>query len=66
MSAQTPELINQINNWRMKALNNTLTVEEMRDAIKHLRSDRLEAAKTAGKAKSPPKDTDAMLKELMG
>lgn len=42
--AQSPELLAKIAQWRQKALDNTLTVEEMREAIAALRSDRLSAA----------------------
>ncbi len=42
--AQTPELQAKIAGWRQKAIDGTLSVEEMKEAIIALRGDRLSAA----------------------
>ncbi len=42
--AQSPELLARIAIWRQKALDNTLSLDEMREAITALRGDRLSAA----------------------
>ena len=44
MSAQTPELQAKIAIWRQKAVDGTLTVEEMKEAILALRAGRVSAA----------------------
>ena len=38
------ELQQKIHNWRMRAADNSLTLEEMKEAIKFLRADRQAAA----------------------
>ena len=70
--AQSPELQLNIQLWRQKARDGTLTLEEMREAIKALRKDRgATAQSTAGsrttrtrKAASSKPDADDLLKEL--
>lgn len=71
MTAQSPELQNQINNWRIKAIEGTLTTEEARESIKALRAGRLAAQEASArsksrKAKKPVKNADDMLGELEG
>lgn len=48
-----PELQAKIAIWRVKAANNTLTVEEMTAAMAALREGRMAAAATAVKTKAP-------------
>ena len=68
----SPELSNQIQNWRQKANANTLTIDDMREAIAALRAGRLSAseASAASKAKtrarSPARSADDLLKDLEG
>lgn len=47
-----PELLNKLSTWRMKAADGSLTIDEMRDAIKHLRANRMSTAEAAAKSKS--------------
>lgn len=42
--AQSPELLAKISVWRQKALDNTITLEEMKEAIIALRDGRISAA----------------------
>jgi len=44
MSAQSPEVQSKISIWRQKALEGTLTLEEMKEAIVILRGGRVSAA----------------------
>lgn len=62
----TSETSAQLQIWRDKALAGTLSQDELRDAIKLLREDRVRAAVTSTKsrAKKAPVDSDAMLGEL--
>jgi len=39
----TPELQSKIASWRQRAAEGTLTLEEMREAVSHLRSGRVSA-----------------------
>lgn len=51
MTAQTPELLNQIAQWRQKSTDGTITLDEMREAVKVLRAGRVSAITEAGKVK---------------
>jgi len=72
--AQSPELQLNIQLWRQKARDGTLTQEEMRQAIQALRKDRGAISQsTAGsrttkarKVAGNKPDADDMLKELEG
>lgn len=69
--AQSPELQSKIAIWRQKALDNTLTVEEMREAIAALRQGRVSAAYAsegarAKKAKVAIPSADDLLSEIEG
>lgn len=72
-SPVSPELQSKIANWRLRAATNELTLEEMKEAVLYLRSDRMAAAKassvTAAKRKKAfaeiPSQAD-MLDELEG
>lgn len=48
----TPEMQSQIQLWRQKARDGTLTQDEMRQAIVALRQDRVGAAATSAKSKT--------------
>lgn len=68
--AQSPELQSNIANWRAKAIAGTLTREEMAEAIKALRADRVGASIASeksrrSKAKAEVPDADDLLKEMM-
>lgn len=47
-----PELLNKLSTWRSKAADGSLTIEEMREAIKVLRANRMSTAEAAAKSKS--------------
>lgn len=58
----------QFDIWRQRAVANTLTMEEMREAIRAMRAGRVKATMVA-KAKGTSKkviDSNAMLNELEG
>ena len=63
----------QIQIWRQKCLDGTITVEEMKLAIEAIRKERIlateksatsKARKTAAAEKAKPVDSDALLGEL--
>lgn len=65
----SPELQIKIATWRQKVADNTLTLEEMREAVKLIRGDRLSAAQASAKSrasKGPKKSGDDLLAELDG
>lgn len=69
MNAQTPELQSHLSNLRLKSLNGTITMEEMREAIRLLREGRkstLEATAKARtkKAATPGRSADELLGDL--
>lgn len=64
----------KVSDWRRKAREGTLTVEEMKQALAAIRSERTissavseksTTAKRTVKAKAAPIDSDDLLKELM-
>lgn len=66
-------ILSQIQLWRQKARDNTLTLDEMREAIAAIRKERVQAStvsaaskerKTTAKAKAAPVDSDALLGQL--
>lgn len=68
-----PELQAKVANWRRKAADGTISLDEMRDAVQALREGRVAAATvseksraTKAKAKAEIKSADAMLDELGG
>lgn len=68
-SLQSPETQSKIANWRLKAQLGTITLEEMREAIKLMREDRVSSTAASPKAKSarakaPKKSVDDLLGEL--
>lgn len=72
-TAQSPELLNQIAQWRQKSTDGTITLEEMREAVKVLRAGRVSAITEAGiakraaaKSKGPAKSGEDLLKDLEG
>lgn len=68
------DIINQnIPLWRQKAADNTITIDEMKEAISAIRKERMVAGevsaksktkKAAAKEKAAPIDSEAMLEEL--
>ena len=71
MSVISAELQSKIASWRIKAAEGTLTLDEMREGIKYLRSDRMSAATSAAKtrltkAKSAAPVAEDMLADLEG
>jgi hypothetical protein len=67
----SPELQSKIAHWRVKAVNGSMTPDDMREAIAALRADRVGAAvasatSKAGKVKAPPPDASSLLDELEG
>lgn len=68
----TPELQSKISIWRAKALEGTLTEEEMTEAVRMIRGDRLGAAvasetsRKAKAAKAKVVDADDLLDEMEG
>ena len=63
-----PDLQAKITDWRLKAAQGDLSIEEMKEAIKYLRAGRVTAATAAKSSKkrsvAPP--ADDMLGELEG
>jgi len=64
------DLQSKLDMWRSKALAGTLTLEESREIIAHLRAQRVAsaskpAAASKSKAKSTPIDSDKMLEDLL-
>lgn len=47
-----PNLLNQLSQWRQRAADGSITLDEMREAIKHLRANRMATAEAASKSKS--------------
>jgi hypothetical protein len=70
-SAMSPDLHNRIAELRLKAVQNTLSDEELKEALVALRADRRFLAAKAGaekrvaKAIAAPVDTDALLKTFL-
>lgn len=65
----SPELQSKLSIWRQKASEGTLSMEELREAVAFLRSDRKAAASTStakknAKAKVAIPDADTLMKEL--
>lgn len=59
MLINDPTMLNQISEWRRKAADGSITLEEMREAIKVLRANRLTSLEAAAKSKSRSKKTPA-------
>jgi hypothetical protein len=72
MSLPTAELINQVAEWRRKAADGTITLEEQKQAVLILRQNRTSALtasapkKGGGGKKKAPVNADALLGELDG
>ena len=66
----SPELINKVAEWRRKVADNTITLEEMQQAVAIMRGGRMAATQAAaaskakGRSKAPPRDAADMLSEL--
>lgn len=71
-TAQDAELINKIAIWRQKSIDNTISLDEMREAVKVLRAGRVSAITEAGvakrasakKSKGPVRSADDLLGDL--
>lgn len=66
-------IVSNIQLWRQKSADGSITLEEMRDAIAAIRKERVEKSitsdastqrKATAKAKAVPIDSDDLLKEL--
>lgn len=74
MIINDPTLLNQISVWRTKAADGSITLDEMREAIKVLRANRLSSMEAAAKSKSggrkkapaAPVDAGNLLDQLNG
>lgn len=55
MIVQDPEMLNKISEWRRKSVDGTITLDEMREAVKALRQNRVAAITAAGEAKRSAK-----------
>ena len=65
----SPELAAKIATWRAKSLDGTITMEEMREAVKQMREGRLAASQASAnskrsKAKAAVSNADDLLNEL--
>ncbi len=62
------ELLLKIEEWRMKAREGTLSIEETKEAMLYLRENRMEAASTSSSSRKPKVEVDAkgLLDDLMG
>lgn len=63
----SPELTNQISIWRQKAMDGSLTLDEMREAIRLMRAGRLsaiEAQRVSKRARPAPKSAEELLGEI--
>ena len=70
-----PELLNKLSVWRTKAADGSLSIDDMREAIKVLRANRMSTAEAAAKSKSggsrkkspaAPVDAGNLLDQLNG
>ena len=52
MLIDNPELLNKIGEWRRKCADGSISLDEMREAIKVLRANRMSSAEAAAKSKS--------------
>ncbi|MGH9425203.1 MAG: hypothetical protein ACRD2L_02705 [Terriglobia bacterium] len=61
----SPELQSKIISWRAKCVAGTITLEEMREAIKLMRGERVTAGQASLRKRSgPAKSADDLLSEL--
>lgn len=69
-----PELLNKLSEWRRKSADGTITLDEMREAVKAMRANRMSSAEAAAKSKSTggkkksstPVDAGSLLDQLNG
>ena len=72
MIIQSPELLNQLALWRQKSTDGTITLNEMREAVKIIRANResagdaAKASKTKKTPSGPAKSASDLLGELNG
>ena len=61
---QSPELQAKIGVWRQRAAAGTITLPEMREAIKAMREDRVAAGQAARGPRKPARSADDLLSDL--
>lgn len=67
---QSPELQSKLALWRQKSIDGTITLEELKEAVRIMRSDRHAAldaqmkSSSGSRAKKPPVDTAKLLSDL--
>jgi len=61
---QSAEVQNRISQLRAKVLDNSLTLDDMREAIKLLRAGRVAAQSASAKSRKTPVNTEALFNEL--
>ena len=71
MTAQSHELLSKIALWRAKAADGTLSLDDMKEAVREMRAGRMAAqsasdASRRKKAKAEIPSADDMLNELIG
>jgi hypothetical protein len=75
MIINDPALLTKITEWRHKCADGSITLDEMREAVKVLRANRVSAAEAAAKSKSggakskkssTPVDAGSLLDQLNG
>jgi hypothetical protein len=57
MTGVSPELMQKVALWRSKIMDNTITLDEMREAVQYLRADREKAAVASRPAKGKSSST---------
>lgn len=55
MQIQSPELLNKLAEWQRKAADGSISLDEMREAIKALRANRMAAGEAAAKSRASGK-----------
>lgn len=63
----TPETQSKIAEWRRKVADGSITTEELKEAVRYLRQDRVAAAQTSkiARTKKAPVNGDDLLKGLL-
>lgn len=54
----------KVSEWRQKARDGTLTIEEMKEAIRFLRAERMMMPPSKSSSKKTPIDVDALLADV--
>lgn len=68
---QSPELQSKLALWRQKSIDGTITLEELKEAVKIMRADRhaaldaqMKSSSSGSRAKKAPVDTQKLLNDL--